>query len=66
MISTMQPLADARYWRDRAEEAMTMAEGMRDPVAKRLMLEVAEEYRELAGKAERHERSAALSPPAGP
>jgi hypothetical protein len=62
----MQPLADARCWRDRAEEAMALAEGMRDPVVKRLMLEVAEECRELAAKAEQRERSAVLRPPAGP
>ena len=66
MISAMQPLADARYWRDRAAEAMSMAEGMRDPAAKRLLLEVAEEYRELAEKAEQRERPAEPPSPAGP
>ena len=43
-----------------------MAEGMRDPAAKRLLLEVAEEYRELAEKAEQRERPAEPPSPAGP
>jgi hypothetical protein len=53
--------------RDHAGEAMTIAEGMRDPAAKQLMLDVAEEYRELAEKAEQRERPAEPRPhPAGP
>jgi hypothetical protein len=46
----------ARYWRDRAEEATTMAEAMRDPVARQLMLEAAAEYAERANKTEAKER----------
>ena len=51
----MRPLSDSRYWRDRAEEATTMAEAMHDPVARQLMLDVAKEYRELAEQAAQQE-----------
>jgi hypothetical protein len=51
----MGPLSNSRYWRERAEEATTMAEAMRDPVARQLMLDVATEYLELAQQAEQRE-----------
>jgi len=53
----MGPLSDSRYWRERAEEATTMAEAMRDPVARQLMLDVATEYLELAQQAEQRENA---------
>ena len=34
--------------RDRAEEARTLAEGFRDPEARRMMFEIAERYEKLA------------------
>jgi DNA-binding ferritin-like protein len=36
------------YWRNRAEEARTLAEQMRDPQTKALMLGVAESYEKIA------------------
>jgi hypothetical protein len=53
----MRPLSDASYWRDRAEEATTMAEAMRDPVVRQLMLDVAAEYLEMAEQKEQQERA---------
>jgi len=45
------PVFDAAHWHQRAEEAlevaeeaMTVAEGMRDPEARRLMLGIARDY----------------------
>jgi hypothetical protein len=38
----------ARKLRERAEEALTLAETFRDPEARRMMLEVAERYQKLA------------------
>jgi hypothetical protein len=46
------------YWRDRAEEARTRAEGMTDPDARSAMVMVAENYERLARWSE--EREAAL------
>jgi bacterioferritin (cytochrome b1) len=45
-----RPLADPQYWRDRAEEARTRAEQIKDPDNKHIMLRIAEG----------HERQAAL------
>jgi DNA-binding ferritin-like protein len=36
------------YWRNRAEEARTLAEQMKDPQTKALMLGVAESYEKIA------------------
>jgi hypothetical protein len=38
----------ARKLRERAEETLTLAEGFRDPGARRMMLEIAERYEKLA------------------
>jgi hypothetical protein len=43
----------AEYWRERAEEARTQADQMRDPDARRTLLEIAENYEQLAEQAER-------------
>lgn len=48
----MRMLPDAAYWRDRAEEAFTMADEMKDPVARQLMRDVGEEYDRMATEAE--------------
>jgi hypothetical protein len=35
---------NAEYWRSRAEEAVAMAKSMRDPVVRKLFLDLATEY----------------------
>jgi hypothetical protein len=40
------------YWRERAEEARAQASQMRDPSARRTLLEIAENYEQLAAQAE--------------
>jgi hypothetical protein len=40
-------------WRTLAAEAFAVAEEMTDPVARQIMLAIAEKYRELAERAER-------------
>jgi hypothetical protein len=44
---------DPKHWRDRAEEARTLAEQMDDPEAKQMMLGIVESYERLAQRAER-------------
>jgi hypothetical protein len=39
---------DPGYWKKRAEEARTLAEGMNDPHSKILMLGTAEAYEKIA------------------
>jgi hypothetical protein len=41
------------YWRERADEARAHAEQMRDPTAKRTLMEIAQNYEQLAEQAER-------------
>jgi hypothetical protein len=59
MLPTIGPpgsiarINDPAYWRSRAEEARTIAEQMTDSDAVSTMLKVAEQYQELAQKAER-------------
>ena len=53
-----QPIDDAAYWLDRAEEIKTIAEGIGNPHARLLMLDLAETYKRLAEQAyERANRS---------
>jgi hypothetical protein len=50
---------DPDYWRERAEEARTLAQAMTHPVAKRHMHFIAQAYERLADHAEcaaRHKR----------
>ena len=56
----------AQYWRNHAEEERTMADGMSDPEAKRMMPTVAARYDWMVERAERgagaSAHSSALSP----
>jgi len=47
---------DADYWRNRAEEAHTVAQGMADATARRHMHFIAQAYERLADHAERTAR----------
>jgi hypothetical protein len=52
MTETAHFIFLARRLRERAEEALTIAEDFRDPEAKRTMLEIAERYEKLAARLE--------------
>jgi hypothetical protein len=44
------------YWRNRAEEVRTRAEGMTDPQARNTLLRIAQDYEMLAKRAEERQR----------
>jgi hypothetical protein len=54
------PINDPKHWRERAEEARTVADEITDPDSKRKMLRIADDYEKLAGRAEK--RLAAKNP----
>ena len=49
----MSLLDDPKHWRSRAAEARTIAAEMKDPIARRTMLDIAVDYDLLAERAER-------------
>jgi hypothetical protein len=58
---TKVPINDPKHWRERAEEARTLADQMQDPDARRKMLRIAADYEELARRALTPEPPPALS-----
>jgi hypothetical protein len=55
-------LMDTEYWLARADEARAHATEMRDPDAKRTLLEIAENYQQLAEQAEARRKTGAPKP----
>ena len=51
-MSSRPLIHDAKHWRKRAEEARTLADRMMDLESRRVMLEIAKSYDELAARAE--------------
>ena len=50
------PIHDPKHWRERAEKARVHAEQLTDPDSKGRMLRIAEDYEELAKRAEKRLR----------
>ena len=55
------PINDPKHWRERAEEARTVADQTNDEGSKRSMLRIAKDYEELAKRAERRLQQAGKS-----
>jgi hypothetical protein len=53
------PINDPKHWRARAEGARMLADQMEDQDARRKMLRIADDYEELARRAERRLKAGA-------
>ena len=49
---TAQSINDAKHWRDRAAQMRVLSDVMKDPEAQRMMLKLANDYDNLADRAE--------------
>lgn len=52
----------AEYWRERADEARAQAKQMRSPDARRTLLDIADNYEQLAQQAERMRLGGLMGP----
>jgi len=43
---------DPKHWRKRADEARSLADGMKDEISKQMMLQIADDYEHRAKRAE--------------
>ena len=52
MVDLPSRLGGPEYWRGKAEEARTMAEGFRDPASRLAMFEIATHFESIAARVE--------------
>jgi hypothetical protein len=56
---------DPEHWRNRAQEARTLADQMDDEASKQTMLRIADDYERLAERALQRAQGASPTPPKG-